>query len=427
MSQRELQRVGLLTGVLEGQVPLQEAAGLMGVCYRQAKRLKAVLVRAGPGGLAHGNRGRSPTNRIGAEVRAKVLALSREKYADFNDTHFAEMLAEREGIEVSRDWVRRVRRETGIGPKRRRRSQRHHRRRPRKEQAGAMMLWDGSPHRWFGEDRRPCCLMAAVDDATSRLLWGRFEQAETSLGYLRLLREVVDRHGIPASVYQDRHSALFRNDDHWSLEEQLRGEQDPTQVGRALQALGIVAIPALSPQAKGRVERLFGTLQDRLIAEMRLAGIETIEKANRWLSEVFIDRYNRRFSLKPASKRSLFRRPGRLDLEVALSFFYEAKVGHDNAVRIGGLVIDVPPGPGGRGYAKKRVEVRQLLDGSWRVMAEGKTIATHPPTELNAPTRARTRRRAKGAADWTWVYRASAPLDPAPTADGQTQTRGLFP
>jgi hypothetical protein len=250
--------------------------------------------------------------------------------------------------------------------------------------------------------------MAAMDDADGELLWARFYPSETSVGYLEMLEGVARNHGLPAAVYGDRHSALWRNDDHWSLEEQLRGEQSPTQVGMALRDLGVESIPAGSPQAKGKIERLFGVLQDRLVAEMALAGIEELDAANAWLPE-YRATYNRRFAQRAARPGSLFRRPTGVDLETICAFRYEATVGNDNAVRLGGLVIDIPPGPGGRGYAKAKVEVRQLLDGSWRVFYRGRGIAEHEATEVRDPQRRRRGRKAKGASDWTYVYLDSRP------------------
>jgi hypothetical protein len=358
--------------------------------------------------LAHGNRGRCPPNRLPEEQRQRILRLSDDAYADCNDAHFTERLAADHGLFVSRDLVRRVRRDAGRPPKRKRRPKQHHGRRPRRSSFGAMMLWDGSPHRWFGPARPPCCLMAAIDDATSRVLALRFEPAETSVGYLRLLDHVVRRHGVPASVYQDGHGALYRHDDHWSLAEQLRGGQEPTQIGQVLRELGIEPIRALSPQAKGRVERLFGTLQDRLVPELRLAGRTDPAAANSRLEDVFLPRHNERFAVPAAKNGSLFRRLRPAAAAETLAFRYAATVGNDNAVRLGGLLIDVPPGPNRRGYAKARVEVRQWLDGSWRVYYQTQCIAIREATELRDPLKAHTRRQPKGAADWTWVYRASA-------------------
>jgi hypothetical protein len=195
------------------------------------------------------------------------------------------------------------------------------------------------------------------------------------------------------------------------LEEQLSGRQDPTQVGLALQALGIQPIFALSPQAKGRMERLFGILQDRLIAELRLAGITTMPEANRFLKP-FIKRFNRRFAIHPRESQKAWRKvPQELDLDRIISFRYHTTLGNDNTVRLGGLIMDIPPGPYRRSYAKEKVEVRQLLDGSWRVYHRDHLIAKHPSTSLNEPVRALRRRKyhARGAKDYSWVYLASSP------------------
>jgi len=331
--------------------------------------------------------------------------------------HFTEMLAEREGVELSRETVRGWRREAGIGPKRSRRAQKHRKRRERMAQEGAMVLWDGSPHPWFGPKHPPCCLMAAMDDGTGKLLVARFFPFEGSSGYLWLLKALVKRYGIPLVLYHDRHGALHRNDSNWTLQEQLAGRQDPTQVGLALEGLGIRSIAALSPQAKGRIERLFGTLQDRLGAELGLEGIKDLEAANRFL-KTFLPRFNRRFAVPPRDSEQAWRKvsPG-LDLDRIISFRYRSVVGNDNSVRIGGLIIDLPPGPQGRSYAKAEVEVRQLLDGSWRVYYQDQVVAKHRSTELRDPVRAlKHNRRIQGASSEQWVYRASAPLPLAPQA-----------
>ena len=273
-----------------------------------------------------------------------------------------------------------------------------------------MVLWDGSVHRWFGEGHGPCCLVAAIDDATSWCLAARFFPFESSEAYLWLLRQILTAYGIPLSIYQDQHSALKRNDPHWSLEEQLRGRQDPTQVGRALEELSIQPIYALSAQAKGRIERLFGTLQDRLIAELKRAGITAIEQANLFL-EGFLEAHNRQFSRNSEKPQKAWRPLSRaLDIDRVCSFRYEATVGNDNTVRLGGITIDIPPGPWRASYAKARVEVRQFLDGSWRVYYQAKKIAQHEATQLREPIRAlkRSKTKVKAASPYSWVYAASA-------------------
>jgi transposase len=411
MSQKERQRYHLLKMVIGGKITLKETDSLMGVSYRQAKRLKKKLISEGARGLIHGNRGRPSPRALSRELVGKILDLSLSKYANFNDTHFTEKLGEEEGITVSRDTVRRLRRTNGIKPKRKRRAQKHHKRRPRKPQEGIMVLWDGSPHRWFGKDTPPCCLMAAIDDATGKLCEAFFIPYECSFGYLKLLDSIVNTYGIPASIYQDRHSTLHRNDDNWTLEEQLAGEQEPTQVGGALKSLGITPIFALTPQAKGRVERLFGVLQDRLIAEMELWNIKEIEKANIFLAGHFIADHNHRFSVRPETAQPAWRKVSRnVDIERIISFRYQAVVGNDNTVRLGGMVIDIPEGLGQRGYAKAKVEVRQLLDGSWRVYYKNTLIAHTDPTPLKEPIRAKPRRKStvRATNEEQWIYMASA-------------------
>jgi transposase len=410
LSGKEVRRLQLLGLVSAGKLTLVSAAEKLGLGYRQAKRLKQSLEEHGPPGLAHGNRGRHPANRLDPELCRKIVLLAREKYALFNDSHFTEMLASEEGIRVGRETVRRLLRSVGIGPKRKRKARRHHRRRPRKAQEGLMMLWDGSPHAWFGLEHPPCCLMAAMDDATGKVLAARFEPEESGVGYFELLSRVVRGHGIPQSVYQDRHGALYRNDDWWSLEEQLAGRRDPTQVGAALAALGIEPIRALTPQAKGRVERLFNTFQDRLVAELALRGIGDMGAGNRFLSNGFLGRFNRRFAV-PAQRaeRAYATVPKGLDLKRVISFGYRATVHNDNTVRLGGLTIDIPPGPDRRSYAKAKVEVRQLLDGSWRVYYQDRLIARHGKTPLREARKVRGPRKKslKGVRDTLWVYLAS--------------------
>lgn len=406
ISQKELTRYDVLRRVLDGTISLKDAAGCMGVSYRQAKRLKSKATD-GAVGLVHANRGRSPSNRIDNDLRKKILALHEEKYSEFNDTHFTEELV-KAGVVISRESVRTIRREAGIGAKRKRRPGKHHRRRTRKTSEGLMILWDGSPHRWFGKEHDPCCLMAAMDDSTGKILSLLFCENECSWAYLETLRRVVSLHGIPCSVYQDKHTALKRNDDFWSLEEELAGRQEPTQVGLALETMGIEAIHANSPQAKGRVEKLFETLQDRLVAELELYGITDIAAANDFVESGYILRFNERFAVKPKGEHRWRRLGPGLDLDRICSFRYNAKVANDNAVRFCGLVFDIAPGPGGRSYAGCQVELRQFLDGSWRIYHDDKLIATAASTELGEPFRAKRRRKyGKAAHDCEWVYLAS--------------------
>jgi hypothetical protein len=231
---------------------------------------------------------------------------------------------------------------------------------------------------------------------------------------------VVNRHGIPCSAYQDKHTALKRNDDYWSLEEELAGRQEPTQVGLALEALGTEAIFANSPQAKGRVEKLFETLQDRLVAELELNGITGIDAANKFVEDGYIERFNDRFSVTCQGEHRWRRLGPGYDLDRICSFRYNARVANDNAVRFCGLVFDIAPGPAGRSYAGCVVELRQLLDGSWRIYYADKLIAVAESTELGEPFKAKRRRKGTRAAyDCEWVYLASRQQDAKEPASGK--------
>lgn len=417
LSKKEVHRARVLEHVAVGRMTLKEAAQFMRLSYRQTRRIHKRWRQIGLIGLCHGNRGRTVGHAIAPEQVSVILSLHDEVYRDFNDTHFTEALREREGITVSREKVRQILRSGGHGPKRKRRPKKGHRRRPRKTQLGLMMQWDGSPHHWFGPERPPCCLMSAIDDAETRVLGLLFVEAESSVAYLRLLDMVVRRHGIPLSVYQDRHSALVRTDDYWSIEEQLCGQQYPTHVGRVLQDLSIEAIRALSPQAKGRIERSFGIMQDRLIAELAYQGITDIETANPWLEEFYIEDYNRRFSVRATEPGSAFRKISARERYDRIAFAYEATVANDNCIRLGGLRIDVPATRKRPSHAKAKVIAKQHLDGRWTVHYKGQIIAKHPATPLTEPARSWKKRPAGGlqrGRSMTQVYINSKPA-PLPT------------
>lgn len=398
MSQLELKRYHVLRSVVDGQLSPLDAADALGLSIRQTRRLRRRFAESGAAGIRHGNRDRTPSNAVERLVRDCVLELARTKYAGFNDTHFTECLAESEGITISRASISRILRVGGIASTRKRRVKcKHRKRRERRAAEGMMVLWDGSKHRWFGKAFPSCCLLGGIDDATGQMVAAHFAPQECSAGYLTLLKQMVSRFGIPCSIYQDRHSSLKRTDDNWSLEEQLAGKQDPTQVGAALEALGIEAIYAHSPEAKGRIERLWGTLQDRLVSELRLADITDIAAANAFLPD-FIARHNARHAVPPETPVPMWRKAQRLDTDRLIAFRYQATVGNDNAVRLGGLIIDIPPGPRNLGYAKQQVEVRQLLNGRWRVYLKDSLLVETDPSEVVEPIRGyKHNKNARGA------------------------------
>lgn len=383
MSDEDLRRHAVMLRLEGGRLTTMEAAKVLGLSRRQVQRVRRRVEKVGAEGVVHQSRGRPSPRGTPKKVVAEVVRLMRTRYAGFNDQHFTEKLARVEGLHLSRSTVRRHLRRAGIGAARKRRPNQYRRRRDRKPQAGLMIQWDGSRHAWL-EDRGPVlCLLGAVDDATSEFLPGaHFVEQECAAAYLRVLLAIVQSKGLPLSAYGDQHGSLKRNDNHWTIAEELRGEQDPTQVGRALKTLGIERIDALSPQAKGRVERLWGTLQDRLVSELRLVGARTCEQANAVLTRL-LPEHNRRFAVPPADATPAWRQlPAGTDLERVCAFRYAATVLNDNTVRLGGQVIDIPPGPANRSYAAKHVEVVQTLAGVWRVYLRDRLLVATRPTPL---------------------------------------------
>lgn len=391
MSEAQWTKKDVLQRYCAGVLTAAEAATILKRSERQLRRMVA-RHRAGQPCIVHGNTGRAPSNKTPDGVKAKVLELLKGPYAGFNETHFVELLAEREGISVSKSTTRRWARAAGISATKKRRSRRHRQRRVREGRAGALLLWDGSTHEWLERRGPRMCLVAAIDDATGEVMPGaHFVSEECAVAYLRVLAAVVREKGIPLRLYMDRHGSLKRNDDNWTLEEELAGQQLPTQVGQALADLRIEVIYALSPEAKGRIERLWGTLQDRLVSELRLEGVSSLDGANEFLSG-FLRRHNKRFGVEAAESQSAWRRlPPGLDVEDTCAFRYLATVSNDNVVSIDGVKLQIPRPVGGRSFAKARVDVRQLLDGRWRIRLNGTVIASFdaqgPARELRARRR----------------------------------------
>jgi len=375
MSRKEAPRAGLVKAALAGQITNAQGAQALGLSVRQFRRLKGRARAEGLRGLLHRLRGRPSPRALAVEVRDRVVALLQTRYWDLNDCHLTEKLQEVEGLALSRSSVRRIRRALGRPAKHRRRPRQHRARRLPAAQLGALVLLDGSQFDWLGTGT-PLTLLGAIDDATGTVLALQFRPEEDLHGYLTLLQQLAQAYGLPLALYGDRLSVFVRNDPHWTLEEELQGHQHPTHFGRVLQDLGIGYIPAGSPQAKGRIERLWRTLQDRLVVELRLRGIRTPEAAQAFLPE-FLAAFNRRFTRRPAEARSAWRRPPR-DFAEILSCRYERTVARDNTVRLGARWLQIPRGPHGRSYAGCRVEVRECLDGRLLAFSQGAPLATGP-------------------------------------------------
>lgn len=376
MGTRDARRLGVIQAALDGKLTNQDGADRLGLSRSQFKRLRRQVRQDGAKAVVHGNRGRVSPRRLSEEVRTAVVDLL-TGVVKLNDHHISDLL-EGKKLEVSPASVRRIRQECKLPPKRRRRGSKHRRRRDRKGRRGTMVLIDGSPFQWFDVTGPLWTLLGAIDDATSEILSLTLRPSEDLHGYMSLMRELFTQHGVPGEMYGDRSGILIRNDDHWSLEEELAGKQDPTHFGRMLESLGVRFIAATSPQAKGRIERLWATLQDRLAAELRLLGHATLDAAMAYLP-VFIAAHNARHACAAAEAVSDFRVAPR-DLDHILACTYQRVVARDNTVRVAGRWVQVPPGPSGRSFHKARVEVRELLDGRMLVLHPKRGLIAEQPS-----------------------------------------------
>jgi transposase len=367
MGRRDARRLGMVKAAEHGRVTNREAAAGLGLSVRQFRRLRKKVREGDETSVRHGNRGRPSTRRLSPEHRERIEALLRGD-VKLNDHHIADLLraAPEQPLRVSPASVRRIRQELKLPPKRRRRPPQHRRRRSRRARRGELVLIDGSPFRWFDAAGPAWTLLGAIDDATSEILHLTLRPTEDLHGYVALLAGVVEAHGVPVQLYGDRSGILVRNDARWTIEEELAGQRRPTQFGRMLEELAIGFIPARSPQAKGRIERLWATLQDRLAAELRLYAITTLEAAMAYLPR-FIAAHNRRLARAPAECTSAFRPAPRL-LDEILACRYDRVVARDNTVRIPGRWAQVPPGAYRRSWHKARVEVRETLRGRLLVL-----------------------------------------------------------
>jgi transposase len=377
MSQKEFQRVKVIENAAGGRLSVREASRLLQLSERQVQRLKRRYRPDSVGWAQHGNRGRSMPWALPLPQKQLILNLARSKYQGFNDSHLAEKLRVEENLAVSRETVRRLLRAAKLASPQKRRPRRYRSRRPPRPRFGMMALADASRHDWL-EGRGPeLTLLGFQDDATGQILAAHFQlEAENTLGYLRALGAMIATHGVPLSLYRDRHSIFQRNDPHWTLAEQLAGKQAPTQLGRALEELGIEQIPAYSPQAKGRIERAWRTCQDRLVSELRLARAATLPQANAVLARFCAD-YNQRFARPAAESVRDFRSlPRRFDLARCLALHYQRVVAADHTVTLGAHAIALPPLPGHRGYAGETVELAHHLDGRLHIYRGDQLLLT---------------------------------------------------
>jgi hypothetical protein len=370
MSRKERDRLTVMAGVTRQELTLVQAAAVMGLGYRQSKRVWRRYQAEGDAGLVHRLRGKPSGRRKPPALRAQVLArYAEERYADFGPTLMAEQLAQ-EGLAVDHETLRRWRLAEGQWTVRRRR-QKHRQGRERKPCFGAMAQLDGSHHDWFEGRREPCVLMVMVDDATNRMR-ARFFEEETTRASYDVLAGWARRHRLPRSLYVDRDS-IYRCEGVASLAEQLEGKAAQTQFGRAMEQLGVELILANSPQAKGRVERMNGVLQDRLVKEMRLAGINDLESANRFLDGKYLPLFHRRFARVAASPVDVHRAVPR-NLDEVLSWEEERVVQGDWTVACGGQWYQLDRQHEALSLVRRKVIVRTLRDGRVQLVYRGRKL-----------------------------------------------------
>lgn len=334
LSDKEARRVYVVEQLVEGKLTVGQAAELLGLSTRQVQRLKGGFRQHGAAALAHGNRGRKPAHALTEPLRQQILELALGAWRDTSCQHMAELLAEHAGIHVSAKTVRRILRAAGVPLRYTHKPARRRRSRDRMPQFGLLVQVDASPYKWL-ETRGPeLHLHAAIDDATGAILGLHLALREETMAYLHVLAQVLRNHGVPRCLYSDRHTLFFSpKRDKLTIEQELAGQQvQLTQFGRALAALGIQHIAARSPQAKGRVERLWHTLQSRLVVEMRLANITTLEQANAFLPR-FIARFNRRFAVEPQDPANAFGpSPPSKALRAILALHISRKASHGSTV-----------------------------------------------------------------------------------------------
>ena len=380
LTMKEVNRLRVLQGYMDGKMFIEETARILKRSLRSVYRMLAKVRKRGPEGVLHGNRNKVSPRRVPEGVRKKVIELALGKYRDINDTHLCEILSKAEGIVMGRETLRGILRKEGIPSKRKVKRRKYRSRRERKEAFGMMLQLDASPHDWL-QGRGPwLTLVGSKDDATG-YVWAHFEEAETTWGYLDLMQEVISTHGVPLSLYADRHS-IFHTTREPTLIEQLKDVVPLTQFGRAMEELGISVMKAWTPQAKGRIERQWGIFQDRLVVELRLARANTLEQAREVLKS-FLKEYNQRFCLPPKQAADVFRKaPPKAVLHNILCLKETRMVKKDHTVSFDGLVLQIPFCRKYPCIADRQVDVRQYRDGHIEIGYRGSIVARFSPEAI---------------------------------------------
>lgn len=372
LSETQVTRHRILERLIRRELTEKEASELLGVGVRQVRRLKKKVRLGGITSLIHGNAGKPSWNKRPALMVDTIVQIYKTRYEGFNCLHFRDMLEEREGMVIPEEPLRRIFIAYDL-PRKRRRAPRRFQRRERKPQAGMLIQQDTSFHDWFGTGV-PYALVAAIDDATSEVVFGKFFPHDGTLPNMDAMKTVTETYGIATAFYVDR-AAHFTTTRHESIHVQLTGVYDETQIARALKEIGSTLILALSPQAKGRVERLFETLQDRLIKELALAGIKTIADGNTFLRS-WLPGFNRKFAVHPASPNPAYRLlPNHLRLELIFSVQEERMVRSDNTISFHGREYLIHKTARRVSFAKTTVTVHQCIGETIRILYHGEELA----------------------------------------------------
>jgi transposase len=391
LNDKQQRRARILERVTANSLTVTEAAFLLKLSARQVRTLKKRYSSDGMAACIHGNRGRPPSNKLDASIMEKLVGLAGPdgKYKDYNTCHLCEVLQRDYEIVIARATLDRLLVAGGLRKRKRPGEKVVRKRRKRRSSEGAMLQIDGSLHPWLGKERPSFCLLGAIDDATGKISGLLFRPTEDQAGYLTLLRQIAVAHGLPESIYHDKHTIL-RSPKEPTLEDELAGRLPRSQVGRVLDWLGVESISAHSPQAKGRVERLWGTLQDRLSKELATKGVVTIEEANEFLPG-FIERFNATFAKEAAQAATSW---VALDPSMDLDYYFSAMklrtVRPDNTVSNDGKTLQLLPEKRGCSLPGQQVQVHQLPDASLlvyhsRKRIQFKALAAPPPRAAATP------------------------------------------
>ena len=382
LSQRELKRLHVIKRVFEGVMKQVEAAEMLSLSDRQIRRLIKKVRLEGDAGIAHKSRGEPSSRRLPVKIRERVRELYREKLQGFGPTLAAEKLLEIEGIHISDETLRLWLIETGDWEKVRK-GRAHRQWRERKHYFGEMVQMDGSHHDWFEGRGSECVLMGYTDDATGNV-HARFYEYEGTIPAMESFKRYIRKYGIPVSVYLDKHTT-YKSPAKPSIEDEINGTEPLSEFERAMKELGVEVIHAHSPQAKGRIERLFKTFQDRVVKEMRLKGISTIEEANKFLQE-YLPIYNRRFAVKAKKEGNLHREvPRGLNIDGILCIKTERTLRNDFTISHNGRLYQIMDRTGA-----KKVQVEERINGTMVITHEGnrlrfKEITERPEKEQKKP------------------------------------------